>query len=88
MGLFAYRVQMSAVVSIRLLGPDEPWIFLSCYYHFQLVCFLPDIMTIVGQTDTKIISDTNLAFLVRQMAIHANVGYESYYCDVCNALSN
>jgi len=27
----------------------------------------------IGHTDTKIISDTNLSLLVRQMAVHANV---------------
>ena len=43
-----------------------------------LTCFLVDIREVVGQTDTKIISDTNLAFLVRQMAIHANVSYTCF----------
>jgi len=35
--------------------------------------YITDIAGILGHTDTKIISDTNLAALVRQIAIHCNV---------------
>lgn len=42
---------------------------------FYVECFLvfAEIEDMIGHTDTKIISDINLAFLVRQMAVHANV---------------
>lgn len=34
-----------------------------------------DIVDIIGHTDTKIISDSHLSKLVRQMAVHANVSF-------------
>jgi tuberous sclerosis protein 2 len=38
----------------------------------------PEIEDMIGHTDTKIISDVNLALLVRQMAIHANLASTIY----------
>ena len=32
-----------------------------------------EIADVIGHTDTKIISDANLPYLVRQMAVHADV---------------
>lgn len=37
-----------------------------------------EIEDMIGHTDTKIISDTHLAFLVRQMAVHANVSTRTF----------
>ena len=45
-------------------------------YYFRNFTVCTDIEELIGHTDTKIISDNNLAVLVRQMAVHANVSYE------------
>lgn len=45
-------------------------------FVFSVFSFsVSDIAGILGHTDTKVISDTNLAGLVRQIAIHCNVSY-------------
>ncbi len=60
-----------------------------CNHIFLYVLYFslspPDIEDVIGHTDTKIISDSKLAVLVRQMAIHANVSlsrcirHEAFY---------
>jgi len=37
------------------------------------MCYYAEVEDMIGHSDTKIISDANLPYLVRQMAVHANV---------------
>jgi len=37
------------------------------------VCVSSEIADVIGHTDVKIVSDANLPYLVRQMAVHADV---------------
>ena len=45
-------------------------------FSCQCVCdnVYAEIEDMIGHYDTKLISDANLPYLVRQMAVHANVG--------------
>jgi len=66
---------------------------LCCFHHCLCHAPLGDILTllydnvyaeiedVIGHTDTKIISDANLPYLVRQMAVHANVSM-LHFCSV------
>ena len=45
-------------------------VFCCCY-------LLTEIEAMLGFTETKIISDSHLSLLVRQMAVHADVGQSS-----------
>jgi len=45
----------------------------ACVCVCVCVCVNAEIEELVGHTDTKIISDDNLPYLVRQMAVHADV---------------
>ena len=43
------------------------------YLPIFFFCIFSDIAEILGHKDTKVISDSNLALLVRQIAVHCNV---------------
>jgi len=43
----------------------------------RVECVYTEIEDVIGHYDTKIISDANLPYLVRQMAVHADVCIEA-----------